>query len=153
MIFLEPVLAVGEEEVEHLVLAVIEAEGVPCRVFAAGVGIEVCGACAVDACYPLVLVLHGVGVHDVHYHGDAEFVGAVDEAFQLLGGAEARRCGEEVAHVVAERAVVGVFLDGHYLYGIVAVGGDARKHVVAEFGICAHPFALLGHADVALIYK
>ncbi len=44
-----------------------------------------------------------------------------------------------------------MLLYGHNLYGIVTVGRDARQHVVAKFYICAHPFALLGHADMTLI--
>ncbi len=55
--------------------------------------------------------------------------------------------------MVAERAIVRVLLDSHYLNSIVAVGMDARHHQVAEFNIGANPFTLLSHAYVALIYK
>ena len=51
---------------------------------------------AVELVDPLVEVLHVVGVHQVHDDGQAQFVGAADEFFQLLG-------------------------DGHQLHGVVAV--------------------------------
>ena len=55
--------------------------------------------------------------------------------------------------MITERAVVGMLLNSHYLNGIVAVGGDARKGLLAEFIICAYTLLLLSHTYVALIYK
>ena len=152
MVFFHPVLAVGEEEVEHLVLAVVEAQRVPRGVLAApGVVVEVEVDRAVEAPDALVLVLHGVGVDDVHDYGYAEAVGLVDEGFELVGGAETARSGEEVRHMVAEGTVVGMLLYGHDLDGVVAVGGDARQNLCAEVGVGAHAFFLLRHAYVALV--
>ena len=44
-----------------------------------------------------------------------------------------------------------MFLDGHYLDGIIAVGGDAGQNVDTEFIVGSHAFALLGHTDVAFV--
>ena len=46
-----------------------------------------------------------------------------------------------------------MLLDGHYLDCIVAVGHDAGQHLVLEFGVSAHAFALLRHADVTFVDK
>ncbi len=53
------------------------------------VGIKVETAGAVETAQPLVLILHGVGMDDVHNHGDSHLMGPVDEALQLLRSAEA----------------------------------------------------------------
>ncbi len=44
-----------------------------------------------------------------------------------------------------------MLLNSHDLYGIVAVGMNAREHQILELPVSAHAFALLRHADVALI--
>ncbi len=150
-VLLEPELAVGEQEVKHAVLAVVEAERIPCRVLAARVAVEVEVVAAVEAAEALDFVLDGVRVHDVHDHGDAHRVRLVDELLELVGGAEARRCGVEVADVIAERAVVGVLLHGHELDGVVAVLGYARQHVAAELVVCPDALLVLGHSDVGLV--
>ena len=41
MVFFEPVLAVTQQEVHHLILAVIEAQRVPSRVFTAPVTVKI----------------------------------------------------------------------------------------------------------------
>ena len=151
LVFLKPELAVGEEEMEHRVLAVVEEEGIPGGMFAAVVAVEVEVVAAVDAAEALDFVFHGVGMHEVHDHGDAELMAFVDEALEVVGSAEARRGGVEAADVIAEGAVVGVLLDGHELDGVVAVFGDAGKDVESEFLECADALLILGHADVGLV--
>ncbi len=44
-----------------------------------------------------------------------------------------------------------MLLYGHHLYGVVAVGGDSGKYLVAEFDIGSHLLLLLGHADMAFV--
>ena len=53
------------------------------------VAIEVEVASAVKAAQALDLILHGVGVDDVHDDGHALGMGVVNEVLQFLGGAEA----------------------------------------------------------------
>ncbi len=95
---------------QHLRLAVVEAARVPGDVIAAVALVEVLVGGAVEARQALDLVVHRVRVHEVHDDRAAQAVGGVDQGLQFLRRAEARRAGEEVGHVVAERAVVGVLL-------------------------------------------
>ena len=74
-----------------------------------------------------------------------------DQLFQLLGGSAARRRGEEARHVVAERAIVGVFGYGHQLHGVIPVPFDDREYLVGEFAVGAHALALLRHAHMGLV--
>ncbi len=92
-------------------------------------------------------------MHNVHYHGYATGMGVVDKRLKLLGSAETARRGKEVRHMVAERAVVGVLLYGHYLDGVVTVGSDSRQHLGAELAVGADALALLRHAYVAFVYE
>ncbi len=81
LVLVEPEFAVGEQEVEHAVLAVVEAERIPCRVLAARVTVEVEVIAAVEASQSLKLVLDRMGMHYVHDDGDSHLVGIVDELF------------------------------------------------------------------------
>ena len=121
MELVEPIFDVREQEVLHFGFAVVEKFRVPVGLVARGARQRVVMVGAVEPVDSLVEVLHVVGVHQVHDDGQAQFVGAADEFFQLLGRAEARRGGVETRNVVAERTVVGVFGDGHQLHGVVAV--------------------------------
>jgi len=53
--------------------------------------------------------------------------------------------------MIAEAAIVGMFLYGHDLNAVVAVGNDSGQHVFSEFVVGAHLFGILSHADVALV--
>ena len=55
--------------------------------------------------------------------------------------------------MIAEGAVVRMFLNSHYLDGVITVGRDARKCLLPEFIVCAESFLILCHTDMALIYK
>ena len=44
-----------------------------------------------------------------------------------------------------------MLLDGHHLDGIVAVGLDARQHLVLKFAVGAHLLGILSHTYVTLI--
>lgn len=63
--------------------------------FAARVAVEILVVAAVEASESFHLVFYGVGMHDVHNHGNAAAVGVIDETFQLVGRAEAARSGVE----------------------------------------------------------
>ena len=85
---LKPVLAVREEEVEHVVLAVIKAERVPCRMLVALTRIEelVRVACKISKSFDLVF--HSVRVYYIHDDGNTVLMGCVDEFLELLWCAE-----------------------------------------------------------------
>lgn len=99
------------------------------------------------------LVFDCVALDEVHDDGKSHFVGLVDELLQFVGGAEAAGRRKETRHVVAETAIVGVFLNGHDLEAIVSVLDDARQDVLAEFVVGPDLFGVLGHADVAFVDK
>ena len=88
--FVEPIFAVGEEEMDYLVLAVVETERVPCWVFPTVVAIEILIVRAVEPSQPFYFVFDGVGVDNVHDYGYTLFVGFVDERFQVVGCTEPR---------------------------------------------------------------
>lgn len=62
-----------------LVLAIIETQTVPSRVFTPSARIEVLAGVTGKVAQAFHFVLHGMGVHDIHNHGDAPFMGLVDE--------------------------------------------------------------------------
>jgi hypothetical protein len=97
---LDPVQRVGDEEVAHLVAAVVEDQRAPVLVLAAaGIGVLVQGL-AVEA-GERERVAREVPGHPVHDHADARAVQAVDQIAQVVGGAEPARGGVVAGHLVA----------------------------------------------------
>ena len=88
LVFLQPELAVGQQEIKHGILAIVKAQGIPCGMLALVVAIEVQVARAIKAAQALDLVFHCMGVDNVHDDSHALGMGVVDEVLQLLGGAE-----------------------------------------------------------------
>ena len=75
---LEPILTIGEEEVEHLIFPVVKAHRVPRRVEHPLTAMEVLGVGAVKAGEPLLLVPRCMGVDDIHDDKQPEPVRLVD---------------------------------------------------------------------------
>ena len=53
--------------------------------------------------------------------------------------------------MIAEAAIIRMFLDGHHLNGVVAVPLDPRQDVFCELFVGADLFGVARHADMALI--
>ena len=79
MELLEPILAIGEQEMQNLVLAVVEAETVPSRMLTTVALIEVLTGIASEVGKAFHLVLHSMAVHDVHNDGKAHAMRLIHE--------------------------------------------------------------------------
>ena len=79
MVFFEPEFAVAQQEIEHAILAIVEAQRVPRRVFASTVAIEILVVGAIESTEPLGFIFHRVGMHNIHNHRHALCMGIVDE--------------------------------------------------------------------------
>ena len=53
--------------------------------------------------------------------------------------------------MVAKTAIVGMFLYGHNLNGIVAILDDTRQYFLPELVVRTDFFRILRHADMALV--
>ena len=151
VIFVEPELAVTQQKMQHFVLAVVEAETVPCRVLTPRTIVEILIPRAVEVTQTFQLVLHCVRVYEVHDYLHPATVYIVDQRLQLIRRTETAGGCEEIRYVVTKTPVVRVLLHRHNLYAVIAEFGDTRQHVAAELLIRVH-FLLLGrHTDVALV--
>ena len=90
-------------------------------------------------------------MHHVQQHPDAHGVCLVHQIFQVFRLSEPGGSGEEIAHLIAEGAVIGMLHNGHELEGIVAGLLDSRQDVVGKFPVGADLALLLRHADVGFI--
>jgi hypothetical protein len=70
-----------------------------------------------------------MGMDQVHDHGNAPFVGRIDQVHEIFRRTEPGRRGEKAGDMVAEGAVIGMLLDGHELNGVVAGIDDARQDI------------------------
>ena len=75
----------------------------------------------------------------------------VDKGFEFLRSTEPGAQGEEIRHLVAERAVIRVLLESHYLDRVVPQIFDPRQDIPTELTECGD-FRLLGtHPYVTLV--
>ena len=151
MELLHPILAIGKQEVNHLILTIIKAEAVPCRMLTAVTLAEILARVTGKVAQSLVFILHGMAVYDIHHHGDSHGVSLIDERLQLLGCAKTTAGSKEVAYMITETAIIRMFLYSHYLYAIVTLLSHTRQYIVAEFHIRAHLLLILSHTDMAFV--
>ena len=60
---------------------------------------------------------------------------------------------KETGNMVSEATIIGMFLDSHNLYAVVAFFGDTWKNLFLKFLIATDLFLLLRHTDMAFIYQ
>ena len=75
----------------------------------------------------------------------------VDQIFEIVGIAETAGRGEEVADLIAERAVERMLHDGHELHDVVARVLDVGQHVIGKLPIGGDAVLLRGHTHVRLV--
>jgi len=73
---------------QYLVFAIVEAQRIPCGMFAPPVAIKILVVAAVKTPEPLCLVFYRVAVYNVHNHSNAKLVGFVYERLKLFRSAE-----------------------------------------------------------------
>ena len=92
-----------------------------------------------------------MALHKVHDDGNALLMRSVNQGFQFIGRAASAAGCEEGADVIAEGAIVGMLLNGHYLNAVIAVLDNAREHILTELIVGAHLLGILRHTHVAFI--
>ena len=92
---LQPVLTVGEEEVDDVVAPVVKAQRVPSGMITSRTFVEEERTGAVIVCQPFDFITHGMAVHEVHDDLETSCVGCVDERLQFVGSTEAATGCEE----------------------------------------------------------
>ena len=124
---LEPEERVGEQEVAHLVAAVVEDQRAPVGVLALARVLVLVERRAVEAAQAVV-VLREVRRHPVEDHADAGLVQGVDEELEVVRGAEAAGRREVARHLVAPGGVEGVLGDRQQLdVGEAEVAARGRR--------------------------
>ena len=81
---LEPVLTVTEQEVQNVVLAIVEAQRVPCRMLMTVASIEELVGITAKVTQTLYLILHSVAVYNIHNHGNTHLVSRINHFLQVL---------------------------------------------------------------------
>ena len=135
---LQPILTVGEEEVDDVVAPVVEAQRVPSGMVTTRTFVEEERARAVIACQPFDLITYGMTVHKVHDDLKSSSVSSIDERLQFVGRTEATTGCEEARYMVAEGAIVRMLLNGHDLNGIIPEVNDTGKDLLLELTVATY---------------
>ena len=151
VILIKPELTVREQEMEHFVLAVVEAEAIPSRMLPTIAVMEILIAGTIEVTESLEFILHCMAVHEIHDHMHAATVRVIDESLQFIRRTETAGSCKEVRYMVAEGAVIGVLLDGHDLDAVIAELVDTRQHIAAELLVGIHFLLFRRHTDMAFV--
>ena len=87
-ILFHPITAVGEQEMNNLILAIIETEAIPGGMLVAVTRIEELVGVAGKVTESLHLILHGMRMYDIHDHRETHLMGGIDEFLQFFRGAK-----------------------------------------------------------------
>ena len=136
---------------KHVILTIVKAQRVPCRMLMTISRIEELVRITGKVAKTLHLVLYSMRVYNIHNHSYTMLVSRVNQFLQFLWRTETRARSKEARHVIAERTVVRMLLDSHHLDTVVAVLNDTRQHIVLELGIGAHLLGILSHTHMALV--
>ena len=152
VVFLYPVVGVGNQEALHLGLAPVEDVGAPVLVFAlqrVGVLVAACAVELVQTCR----VLGEVGGNPVHYDAYPGGVAPVHELHEVVRSAEAGSRREVSYLLVAPASIVGILADGHELDMGVAHLLNVGNELFGKLAVAQEVLAVLAPgACVHLIY-
>ena len=81
---LEPVFAVREQEMQHLVLTIIETERIPCRMLVTIAWVEELIRIASKIAKTFNLVLNSMRMHDIHNNCHTILMSSINKLLQLL---------------------------------------------------------------------
>ena len=90
---------------------------------------------------------------NIHDNRNPHAMGCINQFFQFFRSTKAGRSGKETGNMVSEATIIGMFLDSHNLYAVVAFLGDTWKNLFLKFLIATDLFLLLRHTDMAFIYQ
>ena len=151
MKFVQPVLAVTQQEMDDIILTIVKAQAIPGRMLMAVTRIEKLVRITGKITQALDLILHGMRVDDIHNDGNALLMRGIDEGFQFLRSAKPARRSKERTHVIAKTTIVRMLLDGHDLHAVVAVFHDSRQYVVFKLCIGANFLGILSHTYMTFV--
>ena len=141
MVLAQPEQRVGEQEVAHLVAAVVEDERAPVRVRAAARILVLVERGAVEP-REREVVAREVRRHPVEDHAEPVLVQPVDELAQVVGRAVARRGREVAGHLVAPGAAERVRHHRHQLDVREAHVARVRRQLVGQLEVRERAVAL-----------
>ena len=151
MVLRHPEFQVGQQEVDNAGLAVVKALCPPGGMVALGAVVEELPSGAVKHIDAFGGIFDGVGMHYVQQHPNAHGMCLVHQVFQFLRPSEPGGSGKEIAHLIAEGAVIGMLHNGHQLHSIVARLVDAGQDMIGKFPVGADLALLLRHAHVGFV--
>ena len=151
--FFQPVFAVGQQEVDDIVLAVVKAQAVPGWMFVTVAGIEELIGVAAEVAEAFDFVLDGMAMDDVHNNSQPHLVSRINEFLEFFRRAAAAARCEEGAYMIAKAAVIRMFLNGHNLDAVIAVRLYPRQDFFRKLLIGAYLFGILRHTYMTFIDK
>ena len=132
-IFFQPVFTVRQQEVNDFILAIVKTKRIPRRMFTTPSRIEILVRITGKITQSFYLILHCMGMNNIHNNSDTHSMSSIDQLLQLIRSTETGRSGKETGYVVTETSIIRMFLNSHYLNTIIPFFGNAGKHLFTEF--------------------
>ena len=84
----QPILAIAQQEMYYLILAIIKAKAVPCGMLMLVTRIKILVRVSSQVAKSFNFILYRVAVHNIHNHGNAVTVSLIYQGLKLLRSAE-----------------------------------------------------------------
>ena len=86
----------------HLILAIIKAKGIPCWMLTTATLHEILATITSKISQTFNLILHGMGLYNVHNNSNAHLVSLINQFLQLFWRTETAGRSKEVADMITE---------------------------------------------------
>ena len=147
----EPILKIGQQEGYGFLFAIVEAAGIPYRMLATLTAMKIKSFRTIEAAQTFFLIGNRMRMYHIQNHENAHTMSSINQFHQLFGSTETERGSKQIGHLIAKRAIIRMFLNGHQLYCIVTQIFNPRQHIFLELPI-GRDFLLFGrHAHMCLI--
>ncbi len=152
-VLVKPETTIGKQEMDNRNLTVIETPRIPCLVTPPRAVMKILVRRSVEATQALDLVIHRMGMDQVHNDPQTGGVRGIHQFLELLRSSKPGRSGEKIRNMVSEGCVIGMFRYPHQLNGIIPARNNPRENLQFKLQVGTDLFFFLGHTDVCFIYE
>ena len=151
MKFFQPIFTIRQQKTDHFIFSIIEATGIPQSMFTPFTRIKILVIISGKTTQSFGFILDCMRMHKIHDHTDTVSMCLIDQTFQVVGCSESGTDRIKIRYLIAERTIIGMFLNPHQLNHIVPQIYNPGQYISPEFIKRRHPAILHAHTDMSFV--
>ncbi len=136
---------------KHFPLGIIENLGIPVWVVAFLASMKVLIISSIEKIQSFQNIFYSVGMHNIQDDGNSQSVRFFNQIFQIFWSSKSGRWRKKTRHMIAERAIIRMFLNCHHLDCRVTISVNSWQNVIGKFSVSSQSRLFVCHADMAFV--